>query len=67
MDDMEKKLFNGHIQKIDRKINEGLTKLKWSSKNVLEDFVRSARLHCSEIYSKLKSFKNNTDKIESKC
>ena len=67
MDDMEKKLFKQHLEAIEKVIWPGQHKLKWSSKNILENFVRECRRSSGELYVKLKMFKTNTEKIESKC
>ena len=67
MDSLEKKLFKGHMDSVDKIILSGLVRLKWSSKGILEGFVRECRRSCNEIYMKLKMFKNNTKKIEDKC
>lgn len=64
MDPMEKSLFKDHYNQTEKVIQPGLLKLKWSSKGILETFVRECRRSCNEIYNKLKMFKNNTEKIE---
>ncbi len=64
MDDMEKKLFKDHYSQTEKVIHPGLHKLKWSSKGILEIFVRECRKSCNEIYNKLKMFKQNTEKID---
>lgn len=45
------KLFKGHLKKINTTIHPGLTKLKWSSVSVLDDFVRNCRKAMSELYN----------------
>ena len=67
MDDTERKLFKALTDANEKDINPGLGKLKWSSKGILEGFVRHCRRVAEEIYKKLKMFKNNTEKIEVKC
>lgn len=67
MDDTEKKLFKQHLELTERVIYPGLVKLKWSSKGILEAFVRDCRRSCSELFTKLKIFKDNTAKIHEKC
>jgi len=64
MDDTEKKLFKALIDANEKDINPGLSKIKWSTKGVLEGFVKLIRKIAEEIYKKLKMFKNNTEKIE---
>lgn len=64
MDDTERKLFKTLTDAVDKEIHLGLSKLRWSSKGILETFVRLIRRVAGEIYGKLKMFKTNTDKIE---
>jgi len=64
MDDTERKLFKSLTDSNEKDIGPGLTKLKWSSKGILEGFVRLIRRIAEEIYRKLKMFKTNTEKIE---
>jgi len=52
---------------VDQQIKPGLIKLKWSSKGILEKFVFDCRKICNEMFSKLKMFKSNTEKIDQKC
>jgi len=40
-------------------IHPGLVKLKWSSKGILEGFVRECRRSCNELYGKVQTFKKN--------
>lgn len=63
MDDTEKKLFKKHLEEINMVINPGLQKFKWSSKNILEGFVRDCRRNCKELQDILKMYKNNRIKI----
>ena len=63
----EKKLFRQHLELTEKVINPGLNKLKWSSKGVLENFVRNSRKQCEDLQSKLQMFKANTQKIFDKC
>ena len=67
MDETEKKLFKKHLEETKLVINPGLLKLKWSSKGILEGFVRECRRKCKEIYEILKMYKNNRIKIQEKC
>ena len=49
MDDTEKKLFKKHLEETKLVINPGLQKLKWSSKGILESFVRDCIRKCKEL------------------
>ena len=48
-------------------IAPGLTKLKWSSKTILENFVRDVRKGCHDLSNKLSVFRSNSQKISQKC
>lgn len=61
------KLFRGHLEKINKQILPGLGKLKWSSKGVLESFVRDSKRAIAELQTILYMFKANNEKIEQKC
>ena len=42
----ERRLFNDHIRRLDKRINQGLTKLTWASKNrrvLREGLLRALR------------------------
>lgn len=67
MDETEKKLFKKHLEETKMIINPGLLKLKWSSKGILEGFVRDCRKKCRELSDILKMYKNNRIKIQEKC
>lgn len=55
------------MEQTEKVIAPGLNKLKWSSKTILENFVRDVRKSCSELSHKLQIFKTNTMKIYQKC
>ena len=67
MDEDEKKLFKTHLDNTEKVISSGLSRLKWSSKGILKDFVRDCRKSCKELMNKINSHKNNTKKIFDKC
>lgn len=60
-------LFKGHLDKMNRIIRPGTGKLKWSSKGILENFVRDCKKACSELENILYLFKYNNEKIDIKC
>jgi len=64
MDETERKLFRQITETMEKDIHPGLSKLKWSSKGILENFVRLNRRVAEEVFKKIKMFKTNTDKIE---
>lgn len=66
-ENLHKKLFKQHLEQCEKVIAPGLTKLKWSSKTILENFVRDARKSCHELSHKLSVFRTNSSKIFQKC
>ena len=62
-----KKLLAEHLENTDRTLHAGLFNLKWSSKTVLENFVKRCRASCAELHRILKTYKSNTDKIFNIC
>lgn len=46
-------LFKGHLDTVSKAIYPGLHKIKYSSKNILEGFVKSSRKACAELYATL--------------
>lgn len=52
---------------MNRIIRPGTGKLKWSSKGILENFVRDCKKACSELENILYLFKYNNEKIDMKC
>ncbi len=53
----EKRLFLDHMRKLDRKVGQGLNKLTWQSKNMIEMYVKDCVANCAEVYTILKEFK----------
>lgn len=45
----ERRLFSDHIRRLDKRINQGLTKLTWASKGVVEFYVKDCLYNCSEV------------------
>jgi hypothetical protein len=46
-----RRLFSDHIRKLDKRINQGLTKLTWASKGVVEFYVKDCLNNCSEVHN----------------
>ncbi len=68
MDENERNLFAEHLQATDRIIQPGISRYKWSSKTSVDSFLgRSCRGSCLDLFNKLKEFKGNMEKINSKC
>ncbi len=54
----EKRLFLDHIRKLDRRIGQGMTKLTWQNRGMIEMYVRDCCGHCAEVHSVVKEFKD---------
>jgi dynein heavy chain, axonemal len=52
----ERRLFSDHIRKLDKRINQGLTKLTWASKGVVEFYVKDC-LNSSDMHATVAQFK----------
>ena len=68
MDNTERNLFAEHLQATDKVIQPGISRFKWSSKANVDSFLgRSCRASCHDLFNKLKGFKANCEKINTKC
>ena len=67
MNSEEKRLFLDHMRKLDRRIGQGLTKLTWQSKNLIEMYVKDCCTNCSEVYNILKEFKECKAIVTKSC
>lgn len=54
----EKRLFADHIRKLDKRISQGLMKLTWQNRSLLEIFVRDCCSNCAEVHSVVREFKD---------
>ena len=59
----ERRLFIDHIRKLDRRIGQGLSKLTWQSKNMIEMYVRDCVTNCQEVYVSIREFKDCKNSI----
>jgi dynein heavy chain len=53
----ERRLFTDYMRKLDRRMNQGMTKLTWQSRNLIEMYVRDACAHCVEVHNVVREFK----------
>lgn len=53
----ERRLFVDHIRKLDRRIGQGMGKLTWQSKNMIEMYVKDCCSNCVEVHTTVKEFK----------
>eukprot|EP01028_Stygiella_incarcerata_P006524 TRINITY_DN2668_c0_g1_i2.p1 TRINITY_DN2668_c0_g1~~TRINITY_DN2668_c0_g1_i2.p1 ORF type:complete len:4588 (-),score=1267.00 TRINITY_DN2668_c0_g1_i2:3353-17116(-) len=63
----ERRLFKRHIENVDRRINQGIIRLSWNSKGLVEYFVKECRRISLEVYDKVVAFQNRQKKIERIC
>lgn len=63
----ERRLFIDHIRKLDRRINPGLVKLTWQSKNMIEMYVRDCVNSCQDTHSIIKDYKEARININKIC
>ena len=52
----ERRLFIDNVRKLDRRIGQGMTKLTWQSKNLIEMYVKDCCTNCAEVYNIVKDF-----------
>mmetsp|Transcript_14527 Transcript_14527/g.44826 ORF Transcript_14527/g.44826 Transcript_14527/m.44826 type:complete len:398 (-) Transcript_14527:11342-12535(-) len=63
----ERRLFSDHLRKLDKRINQGLQKLTWATKGVVEHYVKDCCAHCSEVHAIVHRFKEGKYKISREC
>lgn len=59
----ERRLFLDHMRKLDRRIGQGMTKLTWQNRNMIEIYVKDCCTHCHEVHSLVKEFKESKNVI----
>ena len=47
----ERRLFLDHIRKLDRRISQGMTKLTWQNRAMIEIYVKDCCSNCHEVHS----------------
>jgi len=74
LDKEERKLFQKHLDQVDKELEPGIRKLNWDLKkqdNRNDDgpkyFIGLCRLKCQEVYGIVTSFKDNDKKISRCC
>ena len=63
----ERRLFSDHIRRLDKRINQGLTKLTWATKGIVEFYVKDCCGHCAETHRIVKRFKAGKESIARTC
>jgi dynein heavy chain len=62
----ERKLFQEHIRRLDRRISPGFSKLNWTARDVTDYFVKESRRHCQDMMRVVSSFQVTKADIASK-
>ena len=63
----ERRLFIDHIRRLDRRINQGMTKLTWQSKNMIDMYIRDCCSHCQDVANVVKDFKEGRKMAQKIC
>jgi len=63
----ERRLFQEHLRRVDRKISPGLNKLSWAEKHIKDWFVKTCRTKCQEVYDLVLLFKEHNERINLQC
>ncbi|GMI05338.1 hypothetical protein TrVE_jg1168 [Triparma verrucosa] len=63
----ERRLFTDHIRRLDKRINQGLTKLTWASRGVTEYYVRDCCAQSTETHDIVQQFHSGKDVISKNC
>ncbi|GBG32973.1 Dynein heavy chain 2, axonemal [Hondaea fermentalgiana] len=63
----ERRLFQEHIRRLDRRIAPGLTKLTWASKGTIEWYVRDSCKTCAETHKIVRDFKTRKAALIRQC
>ena len=63
----ERRMFVDHLRKLDRRMGQGLNKLTWLSKNMIDMYVRDCLVSCREVHDVVKDFKECKSAIRRVC
>ena len=63
----ERRLFSDHIRRLDKRVNQGLSKLTWVSKGIADYYVKDCRKTCEETLELVRSFKAGKDVLARSC
>ncbi len=67
IDQEHRRLFVDHMRKLDRRMNQGLNKLTWQSKNMIDMYVRDCLVACKEVHDVVHDFKECKASIARIC
>eukprot|EP00981_Chlorochromonas_danica_P004175 scaffold838_cov160-Ochromonas_danica.AAC.12 len=54
----ERRLFLDHIRKLDRRVGQGMSKITWQNRNMIDIYVKDCCGHCHEVHGLVKEFKD---------
>ena len=63
----ERRLFTDHIRRLDKRINQGLVKLTWVTRGVIEYYVKDCCAQCAEAHKIVRQFHEGKNVIMKNC
>ncbi|CAM9866654.1 unnamed protein product, partial [Discosporangium mesarthrocarpum] len=63
----ERKLFSDNIRRLDKRIHQGMTKLTWSSKGIVEFYVRDCCSHAAETRELVRGVHRQKEAVARQC
>ncbi|CAM9228493.1 unnamed protein product, partial [Choristocarpus tenellus] len=63
----ERKLFADNIRRLDKRILQGMTKLTWSSKGIVEYYVRDCCTHAAETRELVRGIHRQKEAVDRQC
>jgi dynein heavy chain, axonemal len=63
----ERRLFADHLRRLDKRIHQGMTRLTWSTKGVVEFYVRDCCTHCAEVHALVHAVHARQESIARAC
>ena len=63
----ERRLFNDHIRRLDKRINQGLVKLTWVTRGVIEYYVKDCCAQCADTHKIVRQFHEGKNTILKNC
>jgi dynein heavy chain len=63
----EKRMFVDQLRKLDKRMNQGLNKITWLNKNMIDMYIRDCIGACKEVHEVVKEFKDAKNTIRKAC
>ncbi|CAM9351443.1 unnamed protein product, partial [Laminaria digitata] len=67
LDPSERKMFSDNIRRLDKRIHQGMTKLTWSSKGIVEFYVRDCCNHAAETREIVRGVHRQKEAVVKQC